>query len=709
MSEGRTRPGGLIDDRFLLKHQLGGGGAATVWCAQDLATREDVAIKLLHPRYRGIDEAHERLAREASLLASFGHPHIARARAFEFDRAQPYFVMTLIEGESLEDQLAARSAVDNFFTWPELLRLVQQICSAVDYAHARGVVHRDLKPSNIMLDRKAVPVDVRILDFGIAKLLGGVARNPTTQGRVMGTGFYMAPEQARGETLDPRADLFALGVIVFEMTTLRRAWVRSDRGGPVRAFAEAARRNEFNTPSAILSRIAYETRPRPSDFRAKLSPALDAAVTWALAIDPADRPPSANAFYEELVGAVGALEPPSDGFSTTAKGEKDARVGAQVDPTWSRVATSKSAEQQSLDLSTMEASAPTRTAAPIRAGGAAADPNVQRALAQSKAAADPADEASDPGGWHELGTLVSEHRSSKEVPAVAEPTQTAVDPAEGSPTVASPSFVSEAGAGAWQRTRLFAQPTAMLGGLSGTPSRATASFGDVPPALKVTVLVLGGLTIAALLLLAGYYLGRQTNTPLVIEAAVPQSPGRPSATARPQASTKVDRPAQAEGVKGQAGGTRADPDSQESSRRPVEGQSPSGSSVGHAPSGRSVGHAPSGRSVSGEASAPRRARRPRRRTAVVPDADAKSRSRRVSRRDRLLAPLRRMMDQARANPEDLALLTRLGRAIETRADEIRDPSERARVQRLASSSAMLGDTDGLGEAMRALESALGGG
>ena len=535
MEDGRTRPGGVIDDRFLLKHQLGGGGAATVWCATDLETREDVALKLLHPRYRGIDEAHERLAREAALLSSFTHPHIARAHAFELDRIQPYFVMRLISGESLEDRLATRSANDDFFPWAELLRLVEQICSAVDYAHAHGVVHRDLKPSNIMLDSQAQPPDVRILDFGIAKLLAGGARNPTTQGRVMGTGFYMAPEQARGDSLDPRADLFALGVVVFEMTTLRRAWVRNDRGGPVRAFAEPARRNEFNTPGAILSRISQETRPRPSDFRRGLAPAIDAAITWPLAIEPDDRPASAAAFFDELYAAVAAIDASAERFVSTLKDDQQLARPA-VDATWSRSRVDK--PQASRSKTTGDLMGPPDRTEPAermpalgrpghsqrsghpdgayrpdravdetrriptepalsedsdafapRVGGTAADPRVQAAIADTKptplgASPPPSPTPDQPvsvgHSWHDLGTVVGEGgmRSSvaNDAYMVAEQTRTAVDPANAPTTAIAPPDIGDPGVGA-RDTNILLGPTAVGPGPDPTPPMRA----DVPP------------------------------------------------------------------------------------------------------------------------------------------------------------------------------------------------------------------------------------
>lgn len=684
MSDEKTQPGRILDQRFVLKNQLGGGGAATVWRATDLATGEDVALKLLHPRYRGIDEAHERLAREASLLASFHHPHIARARAFELSSVQPYFVMSLIEGESMEDELAARSAVDNYFTWPELLRLTEQIVSAVDYAHGRGVIHRDLKPSNLMLDATVWPHEVRILDFGIAKMLGAHSRNPTTQGRVMGTGFYMSPEQARGDPVDARADIFALGVLLFEMTTLRRAWVRNDRGGPVRAFAEPARRNEFNTPGAILSRISEEMRPRPSNFRPGLTGRIDSALVWALAIDPADRPPTAKAFLDELAMAISLAGPDLEPVATL---EDPAPPKRSVDATWSR-----SHDPGVVLIDPLEASAPTAEAPQVERPAAADGATNAREsetgptqLGPSPSPAMPAMPEVRAGQWHERLTTVGGADAPVDIHAtarigVAEPpdaemkTQTqpfgSVKIVVGEPPLDPTPPLSPDPAGTQAPpTQIYLEPTALV----GQPGRASPSLADAPRSLKIAVVTVGVLTMAALLVLVGYQLGRRTSPPprragLVTRPIDPVSAPVPPPLPFPQPQVVAPK-------------------------------------VLPPPIGRAEKPAP-------EVSKNRR-RRPRRKKASRPPpplpAPAEPTAKplmRFERSDRVLAHLRRMMRRMRTNPGDLSLLSRLGKGIEDGAKHIKDPAERTRVRRIARSSAMLGDTDGVDQALKALASAL---
>ncbi|MEO1339092.1 MAG: serine/threonine-protein kinase, partial [Myxococcota bacterium] len=340
--------------------------------------------------------------------------HEIRLGSIELESVGPRNIgMSLINGESLEDELAARAGDDRFFRWPELMRFAGQISGAIDYAHQRGVIHRDLKPSNIMLDDTHSPPEIRILDFGIAKLASGSARNPTTQGRVMGTGFYMAPEQARGDKIDARADLFAFGVLLFEMVTLRRAWVRNDRGGPVRAFAEPARRNEFNTPTAILSRIAHETRPRPSDFRKGLNEALDKVIMSALAIDPSDRPQNATSLFLALQDAVQGILLANPAVSTPTLPDTTGPIQWRVDATWSRspavaneltgmersgptLALPQESEAQVTQVAT-DASIPVIAA--LQSGIGARDPTIEMPPAAAGASS---------GVWSDDGTVVQE-------------------------------------------------------------------------------------------------------------------------------------------------------------------------------------------------------------------------------------------------------------------------------------------------------------
>lgn len=301
MWTGALRPGVVVDRRYRLRERLGGGGMAAVWRAEDLDERRFVALKLLHPRHRVDSHARDRLRREARLLIGFDHPNLARAYRVRLDHQEPYLVLELIDGETLESEIGDRAEVGHHFSSAEILSISEQLVAAVTYAHQRSVIHRDLKPSNVMLARG----QVKILDFGIAKILQDAAEGAaaTTCGRILGSSFYMAPEQASGREVDARTDIFSLGVILFEMLTLRRAWVKNARGGPVRAFAEPARANEFNAPGAIVDRICKAPRPRPTVFRSTLPRAVDRVIMRAMDADPLARHAHAIDLHAGLVRA----------------------------------------------------------------------------------------------------------------------------------------------------------------------------------------------------------------------------------------------------------------------------------------------------------------------------------------------------------------------------------------------------------------------
>jgi serine/threonine-protein kinase len=283
MDDVRTSPGMIIDGRYLLESQLGGGAFAIVWRARELETKRPVALKLLHPRYRDEPYLMERFLQEAALLLALSHPNIARAYAFEIDRPEPYVAMELIEGRTLDEELGLRAENDRSFTREETRSIFLQLFRGLEYAHENNVVHRDLKPSNIMLEYQGAEFVVKILDFGLAKLTNRPSGDATTQGRVMGSFPYMAPEQARGESVDTRADVFSAGVMLFEVLTLRRAFERGDDGEWLRAYAEPVKMNKFNRAPELLGRMAYSARPKPSEVVPELERRVDELVVRALA------------------------------------------------------------------------------------------------------------------------------------------------------------------------------------------------------------------------------------------------------------------------------------------------------------------------------------------------------------------------------------------------------------------------------------------
>ena len=188
-----------------------------VWKAVDTALEREVAIKILPEAFATDPERLERFEREAKLLASLNHPNVAAVYGLHEDRGVRFLAMELVRGRSLTDEIARGLAPQR------VLELSAAIADGLAAAHRQHVTHRDLKPDNIMIADDGRP---KVLDFGLAKL-GGVAPSPdaatTTQaGSILGTVSYMSPEQAQGKPVDPRSDIFSLGIVLYEMTTGRR-------------------------------------------------------------------------------------------------------------------------------------------------------------------------------------------------------------------------------------------------------------------------------------------------------------------------------------------------------------------------------------------------------------------------------------------------------------------------------------------------------
>jgi formylglycine-generating enzyme required for sulfatase activity/dienelactone hydrolase/predicted Ser/Thr protein kinase len=202
---------------YRLVQRLGEGGMGVVWKAVDTALEREVAVKILPEEFAADPERLSRFEREARLLASLNHPNVAAVYGLHEDRGVRFLAMELVRGRSLTDEIAKGLAPQR------VLELAAAIADGLAAAHRQHVTHRDLKPDNIMIADDGRP---KVLDFGLAKL-GGVAASPdaatTTQaGSILGTVSYMSPEQAQGKPVDPRSDIFSLGIVLYEMTTGRR-------------------------------------------------------------------------------------------------------------------------------------------------------------------------------------------------------------------------------------------------------------------------------------------------------------------------------------------------------------------------------------------------------------------------------------------------------------------------------------------------------
>jgi serine/threonine protein kinase len=279
---GVSMPGGVLDGRYRLVSRIGEGGVGTVYKAEHLWMRRPVAIKFLHRKVTQSAEAVKRFAREARLSGQIQNPHCVSV--FDFARAQDgtfYLVMEYIHGESLRDLLRREKVLSLSRAAP----IFEQLITALGAAHMVGIVHRDVKPENIMLQPDGESYFVKILDFGIARrwsAFSDASRDLTMPGRTLGTPEYMAPEQAMGQPLDGRADLYAVGCLLFEALSGKRPF-------------------PYDDPIALMRAHVNEAIPKLQNIPGlKVSSGADILLKKALAKKPDERFPDAAAFVESL-------------------------------------------------------------------------------------------------------------------------------------------------------------------------------------------------------------------------------------------------------------------------------------------------------------------------------------------------------------------------------------------------------------------------
>jgi len=226
--EQQPRIGDVLDSRYRITGVLGSGGMGCVYLAEHISIRRPLALKLLHPEVEGIDEINQRFEREAFAIGRVDHPNCVNVSDFgKLEDGTLYMVLELLDGVLLSDLLDGERRVD----WQRTLHIGRHVLSALDYAHDAGIIHRDIKPENVILvDQDGDRDFAKILDFGIAKLRDdahpeentGIMTNDanlTQHGVTIGTPTYIAPEQAYGQPIDGRADLYALSVMLYEMIT----------------------------------------------------------------------------------------------------------------------------------------------------------------------------------------------------------------------------------------------------------------------------------------------------------------------------------------------------------------------------------------------------------------------------------------------------------------------------------------------------------
>ncbi len=263
-----------LSDRYDLEREIGAGGMAIVFLARDVKHDRQVAVKVFRPELAS-SLGSERFLREIKIAAKLSHPHILPL----YDSGEAdgflYYVMPLVEGESLGDRLER----DQMLPFKDALQIAREVADALNYAHAQGLVHRDIKPDNIMLTGGHAVV----MDFGIARAVSAAGGDKITQtGMAVGSPIYMSPEQAMAvEEIDGRSDIYALGCVLYEMLAGTPPFT-----GP--------------TPQAVIARHSLDRVPSPAIIRDTISPELEDVIMCALAKAPADRFPTAGDFAEAL-------------------------------------------------------------------------------------------------------------------------------------------------------------------------------------------------------------------------------------------------------------------------------------------------------------------------------------------------------------------------------------------------------------------------
>ncbi|HUF36970.1 MAG TPA: protein kinase [Anaerolineales bacterium] len=267
-----------LNDRYLIEQELGSGGMSAVYKAQDPNLKRIVAIKLIHSHLSRNPDFVRRFETEASSVAQLRHPNIVQVYDFNHDGDTYYMVLEFVPGESLQERLKRLNDVGRKLSANEVIDLASKTCDAVHYAHKRGLVHRDIKPANVMLNVQGEPI---LMDFGIVRILGGTSHTAT--GAVVGTALYMSPEQIRGEHPDHRADIYSLGVMLYEMVSGKPPY-ESDSAMTIMMM-------HLNDPVPDIQNILPDTPP-----------GLKPVIERALAKNPNDRYQSAG----EMAAAIRA-------------------------------------------------------------------------------------------------------------------------------------------------------------------------------------------------------------------------------------------------------------------------------------------------------------------------------------------------------------------------------------------------------------------
>jgi serine/threonine protein kinase len=275
-------PETILRDRYRLDSELGRGGMGIVYRATDLELHRQVAVKILSNAATGVD-GRERLLREARATAALNHPHIVAVHDVGETDGQPFLVMEFVPGPRLS-QAAPRDL-------KRVVAIASQICDALEHAHSNSIVHRDLKPDNVLLSDSGEQSNVKLADLGLA--LPADAARISRAGLIVGTASYMAPEQALGQPVDGRTDLYALGVLLYELTTGRLPFTGEN-------------------PLAVVSQHVHAPVVPPRVLRSDLPRKLEALILKLLAKDPNHRFNCASETRAALVDSLSDIDGSED-------------------------------------------------------------------------------------------------------------------------------------------------------------------------------------------------------------------------------------------------------------------------------------------------------------------------------------------------------------------------------------------------------------
>ena len=274
----------ILDARYQVMKKLGEGGMSYVYLAKEISSDSTVAIKVLSPRLASDKSSVERLRREAGLAMRLDHPNVCRIlRLGESEDGLIYLVMPFLKGELLSDREVRGGPMDIAFG----VALLKQMCAGLHHAHELQIIHRDLKPENVMLvpDDDGGPERAVVMDFGLAKerRADPAIAKLTATGIILGTPEFMSPEQIRGKPLDARSDIYALGIVAFEMFTGKLPF------------------QGRNAQEMMIARLRSQPVPIRS-LRSDVPDAVERALTKALQTNPDDRFATAIEFAEALTG-----------------------------------------------------------------------------------------------------------------------------------------------------------------------------------------------------------------------------------------------------------------------------------------------------------------------------------------------------------------------------------------------------------------------